>query len=261
MIVRKPKILFYDIESTLLKAWIFDTGKQVIRHGQLVQGFDQFGIICIAYSWLGEDEIHTIDWGYEEQDSESVIQQFDKVVRQADHTIGKNSARFDVKMINSIRALKGLPGYPDWADSSDDLEQQMRKYFRLPSYSLDYISKQLGYGGKDKMEFDDWVNISEKNENGLTSFKKMIEYNIKDVEDTKNVWEDLSHHFDPKFNMNVFLDNREGKCCKQCGSENIFKNGTKFRNLTKYQTYYCKDCGRYAGKSIISKTGKESGIR
>jgi hypothetical protein len=70
----------------------------------------------------------TINWGWHKQDTASVIEKFDKIIKQADITIGKNSDRFDVKHINTQRFLAGLPALPEWASITDDVEKQLRKH-------------------------------------------------------------------------------------------------------------------------------------
>lgn len=262
MTVQKPKILFFDLETRPLQAWIWGPGEQYVGHKNLVKDHDQFGIICIGYAWNDNKPAQCIDWGYGEQSTAKVVEEFDKIAATADLIVGKNSAKFDVKMLNACRMLAGLPGLPTWASSHDDLEQQMRKYFRLPSQSLDYISKQLGIGGKHKMEMQDWIDIVEENENGLKSLKKMVNYCKKDITDTRTLWQTLSQHFDSKFNNARFQG--LGMACKHadCGSANIRNNGTRMAQGTKYQNYICSDCGRYAGKAAISmKTGKVGSIK
>lgn len=255
----KPKILYYDLETSPLQAWIWGCGKQFIGHKQLVKGYQRWGIICATYCWNDNKPAQVIDWGYEEQNTSKVIEEFDKIIKQADWTIGKNSDRFDTKMINSARMFAGLPGMPEWTKYKDDLEVMMRRYFRLPSQSLDYISGQLGFGGKIKMEFQDWIDICEKNKDGETKFKKMLKYGKKDVEDTRALWNKLSEHFEPKFNMATFTN--EALICKyaDCGSANIICNGTRVSAKTRYQCYNCSDCGRYAGRVPLSNVQNKPG--
>lgn len=253
----KAKILFYDIETSPLKAYIWGLGKQVVRHNQLDKEHAQYGIICITYCWNDDKQAQCISWDYDKQDSKEVIKQFDKIIKQADFTIGKNNKRFDEKMINAVRMLKGLPGLPEWTKCSDDLEQQMRRYFRLPSQSLDYISDQLGLGGKIKMEFQDWIDIVEKNKNGKKSLAKMIKYGKKDVEDTRTIWNKLVQHFDPKFNYGVFKHGSHTSACKRCGSTDIRPNGSFMSGSVRRQKFQCKDCRQYAGSRPMDwKKGK-----
>lgn len=284
---KRPLILFYDIETTLLLAYLFSLGKQVVRHTQLLSAFSRWGIICITYCFNDGKPAKVIKWN-PKTGMKGVIEKFDAIIKKCDWSIGKNSDRFDTKMINAIRMFEDLPGLPDWVKYTDDLEKQMRRYFRLPSQSLDYISSQKGNGGKIKMEFEDWIKINnymtvleleEKSsmtyeqqdmldimckhlynktrrvikKEGRESFNKMCKYGTKDVEDTRALWYKLSEHFDPKFNMARYMNEH---VCKHedCGSTNIFKNGTRVAGKTKYQNYYCNDCGRYAGRAPISPT-------
>jgi hypothetical protein len=255
----KPRILFYDLESAPLKAWVWSTGKQYVNHKQLVSNHDRYGIICITYCWNDDKPAQCIDWGYEEQDTAKVVREFDKIISQADFCIGKNSDRFDTKMINAARMFAGLPGNPEWTKYKDDLEVQMRRYFRMPSQSLDYISHQLGLGGKIKMEFQDWIDIVEKNKNGEKALAKMIKYGKKDVVDTRTLWFKLSEHFDSKWNQAVYQGNNLACKHMDCGSTNLANRGSpRISGKTLYQEWRCLDCHRYAGRTILDSKGKIS---
>lgn len=160
--VKEPRVLIYDIETFPLQSWHFSLGKQVLRHGALVAKHDAYDIITIQYQWADKKKVHNLSWLGINSDSSAIIKQFDTVVRQADILIGKNSDRFDSKHINTMRLIHGLPQLPDWATprTRDDVEKQMRKWFYLPSNSLDYIAKLLLKEGKVKMDFSDWISIS-----------------------------------------------------------------------------------------------------
>lgn len=255
--IQLPKILFFDLETSPLKAYIWQLGKQVVRHGQLDKSCSQYGIICCTYCWNDGKPAKALDWGYEEQDTKKVIKEFDEIIKSADIVIGKNNNRFDNKMLNACRMFAGLPGYPEWIKYTDDLERQMRKYFRLPSYALDYVSGQFGLGGKIKMEFQDWIDIVEKTENGEKSFKKMIKYGKKDVEDTRALWNYMSSHFETKINVARYNDIEMG--CRHCGSTNLKKDGTKVSGGCKYQQYECLDCWHYAGRTKLSDLTQREG--
>lgn len=291
MKTNKPKILFYDIETLPLKSYVWGCGDQVVRHPQLMPNGDTWGLICITYCWNDNRPVKIIKCT-PEGGIVSMIEEFDKIIAAADITIGKNSDRFDTKMINTQRMLSGLPGNPSWTKYTDDLEKQMRKYFRLPSQSLDYISNQLGLGGKIKMEFKDWVDIDRyfdylnlerklnclqvgdietllfaycthvfKADNetiiklGTKAFNKMCFYGKKDTRDTRTLWNKLSSHFDSKLNAGAFL--KRDLACKHCGSCNLILNGTRISGKTKWQIYNCKDCGSYAGRGAIKSINKK----
>ena len=248
----KPKILFYDIETKPLKAWIWRPGKQVVRPAQLDTQYNEYDVICISYEWLHTNVKGTLDWGYKAQNSKKMIKRMTELFDEADIVIGKNNKRFDDKHMNTMRLKHGLPGRPDLSSKVDDLESQMRRHFMLASYGLDYFSEILGYGGKTKMCFQDWIDIVEKTKNGEKAFNKMCNYCAKDVHDTKLIWKHCEKHFIPKFNYAAAINDKENIVCTACGSKNVIKNGTRLSGVTKHQHYYCKDHGGYAGKKPIN---------
>lgn len=249
------KTLFYDIETTPLKAYIWRLGDQSVRHGQLIKPNHMYDIISIAYAWDHEEEIHVMGWGFEEQDSEPMLKKFDELIREADVVIGKNSDRFDNKHLNFHRWFHGRDGMPDWTDKADDLEKHLRRNFSMPSQSLDYVSDILGLGGKEKMEFSDWVNIVEKKD--IAAYEKMLHYNKKDVEDTRAIWRYSVKHFKPKYNKGAAkAAEGYGLACTNCGSLDLAKNGTSWSGGVHYQKFMCNTHHGYAGKLIIKTVGE-----
>lgn len=279
----KAKVLIYDIETSPLWARIWRLGDQTVRHGQLVPVGDSYGIISIAYAWNDGSPIKVLSWDMETGSTGGLIEEFDKIIRQADVSIGKNSERFDVKHINTQRLINNLPPLPEWINCTDDMERQMRRFFIFPSYSLDYFSKVFGFGGKVKMEWSDWEAIdnlrvinsirnkerfrvpqlqaicqtlfkndyTEIHRLGKQAFKKMLYYNKKDVSDTRRGWNKIAPHVRPKLNMNAIAraQGLDKLVCTVCGSDKIIKNGTKVQGNQIIQRYHCNAHGGYAGKT------------
>lgn len=284
--VKKPLILFYDLESLPLQAYVWNCGENHIRHQQLLPNKNMWELICITYCW-NDDPVQIIKWT-PEGGTEQMMKEFDLLLEKADHTIGKNSDRFDVKILNAHRMLQGLPGNPSWSKYADDLEKQMRRYFRLPSQSLDYISSQLGVGGKVKMELQDWIDIDRyfdvqkllqdkrldeisinavcNNQYrtsidhilkvGKKAMDKMCFYGKKDTCDTRTLWNKLKKHFEPKLNLATLYNSATDIACRHCNGNNLIKWGTKASGKTLWQTYQCKDCMCYAGRTPIKMTSK-----
>jgi len=247
----EPRVLFFDVETTYLLSRVWRCGDQVIRHDQLVPGYDATDIICIAYAWNDSKPAKVIGWGYNEQDSESVISKFDKIVAQADYVVGKGSDRFDIKHINTQRLLHDLPPMPQWAEYTDDLEKQLKKYFKFPSHALDAVAKQLGYGGKTPMKMQHWIDIVEKT--SRASYRHMLSYCKHDVELTRGIWNRIAKHVKPKFNLTTYLGEN---VCNHCGSKNLRKDGVRYKGKSKYQEWHCKDHQGYAGRTVINNPDK-----
>tara|TARA_R110000868_G_scaffold102014_3_gene280898 strand:- start:1882 stop:2748 length:867 start_codon:yes stop_codon:yes gene_type:complete len=277
-----PVVLFFDIETLPLKTFIWQPGTQYVGHKNLLPSHSMWGLICIQYA-VNDGPVKVLRYD-KHGGTAGMIEAFDKLVAKSDIVLGKNSDRFDIKMLNSMRALLDIPPIVGWEKYTEDLEKQMRRYFRLPSQSLDYISKQLGVGGKVSMEMSDWIAISNYRELtdlkdsgldtkainivskhlfkentkdirilGKAALEKMCHYGAKDTEDTRILWNYLKSHFDPKFNVAKWKEEKHG--CKHCGNTNIKKNGIRVAGKTRYQQFYCNDCGMYAGRSPISKKG------
>ena len=147
---QSKRILFYDVETKPLQAYIWRLGDQVVRHDQLISGHDAYDIICIAYCFNDGKPAKVLHWDYEKQDSSPMLKEFDKVMESADIIIGKNNKAFDDKHLNLLRFVRGHTPLDNLLAKSDDLQVQAKKFFgkALPSQSLDYISKLVGLGGK-----------------------------------------------------------------------------------------------------------------
>jgi len=249
--IKKPRILFYDIETLPLKAYVWGLGKQVVRHQQLVKDYSRYKIMTIQYCWNDKKKATVLKFDFKTQCQKKMLMEFMKVVNEADIVIGKNNKRFDDKHINAQMMFHGLPILKKLVGTTDDLESQMRRHFYLPSHSLDYISNELGLGGKLKMDLDDWISILERDPiKGQKAFDRMCKYGGKDVEDTRELYYRLMPYCTPKFNKSVF-----NGCisCTTCGSTAIIKNGTRISGGTKYQMYACTEHKGYAGKHPINQ--------
>ena len=269
------RLLIYDIETHLaLRARIWRLGENVIRHTQLDKAFSTNEIICIQYKWYGDKTTHVLS-------GTDMIEKFDALVKQSDATIGKNNHRFDVKHINTQRMMQKLPAYPEWTDTSDDLEKQLRKYFDFPSQSLDYVSELLGYGGKIKMDWQQWVEIGDRKhllkykdsklfspkqlefisqteckksyksviKDGLKSLHKMFFYGKKDVRDTEKVLQRVLPYIKLKHNAS------EGEGCTVCGSQDIYPTKKVVIGKTRYKQFHCNKHEGYAGKRPYVSVG------
>jgi hypothetical protein len=233
---KKLKTLIFDVETKPVLAWIWRTGKQYITHDQIKRD-QKFDIICICWKWDGESKIHSLDWGIKKQNSYDMIEKFSKVIETADVCIAHNADKFDIKQINTQRLLHGQ-GPIAWPTSEDTLKQ-IRKYFALPSYSLDYLSKLLTGAGKDRMEFRDWIDIvADKKPKAL---KKMIKYCKRDVLLLQKSWDKIKAFCEPKASAAITSGNLEG--CPRCSSLDKTREGYKILRAGKYQRYQCKSCG------------------
>lgn len=232
----KPKILLFDIETKPVKVWVWRTGKQYVRHPQIVTG-EKFDIICICYKWAHEKTVYALDWGIRKQDSAKMIDKFVEVVEEADVVIGQNSDSFDIKQVNTQRLLHGQP--PIAWPTSEDTMKQIRKHFYVTSSSLDYMSKLLTGSGKDRMEFQDWVDIVERKDPKALS--KMIKYCKKDVVKMQQVWEQIAPYVDVTAHRGLIVGGKK-QDCPSCGHGRIIKDGYRYLKAGTYHRLRCTRC-------------------
>lgn len=233
----KPKVLFLDIETSPIKAWIWRTGKQFISHDQVVKG-DRTKIICIAYKWEHKGRVEALSWNNKTQDCSKLIDSMVKLIEQADVVIAHNGDKFDIKHINTQRLLCNQPPI-SWPTSEDTLKQ-FRQTFSLPTYRLDYISKLLLGEGKSPMAFQDWIDIVENHSE--KALAKMIKYCKRDVKLMAKAYAKVKPFLKPKANRSQII-NHNPSGCPSCGSQKINKRGTSILATGRYPRFFCTACG------------------
>lgn len=304
------KLLVFDIETTILKAYTFRPGNQYVHHGALDEAQREYDIISIGYIDSVTRKSKVLHWGYRGETSNEMVKEFDKVIKhyqdQGYLIFGKNNNNFDNKHINTLRFMNGNEPMPEWTKYVTDMETHFRQNFYFPSQSLDYISKSRGLGGKDKMEREDWIAICDAKRawrmieavgrqyedaknivaalavqafgkplsriiyEGKVALDKMIKYNGKDCEDSLILFEDAIPYLSNFKNLAMTTRTVDENiihgtlACKNCGSENIRKNGVR----GNHQQWLCNSCPvtnsgslRYAGRSLITAKGKLNSIK
>lgn len=220
-IVSPNKILIYDIETTRVKAWVWWSGKQFVSGDSLI---DEPKIITIAYKWLGEDDITVLTWD-EKLSDKQLLEKFLKVYNSADMVIGQNNDRFDNRWVNA-RAMKyGLD--VNTFVRSFDIMRETKRLFRLPSYSMKYITNYLGI--QTKLEHEG-IKMWEKIQTGTPEeqkeyLQKMVEYNRQDIVATEDMYLTLRKYMGHKTHFGV-LNGQERFTCPNCGGKNVYLDRT-----------------------------------
>ena len=231
----KPKRLFYDIETSynIVKAWR-------VGYNLSLQPEDiikERAIITIAYKWEGEDDVTVLSWN--KGCDKKIIEDFVKVMSEADEMVGHNLDRYDTKFIMG-RALKhGIPALPKY--QSTDTLKLAKKHFMLNSNKLDYIAQYLGIGHKTKHRgMPMWDDIILRND--PKALEEMIEYNVQDVFLTEQVYHKLMEYSLPKVN-HASKQTGDKHTCPQCGSDHAELHKTYISGSgVKTRLMGCKSC-------------------
>ena len=231
----KPKRLFYDIETSynIVKAWRIGYNIN-LNMDDIIQ---ERAIITIAYKWEGEEDVTVLSW--DKGCDKKIIEDFVKVMAEADELVGHNVDRYDTKFIMA-RALKHnisvLPKY-----QSTDTLKLAKKHFMLNSNKLDYIAQYLGIGHKTKHRgMPMWDDIILNN--CPKALEEMIEYNVQDVFLTEQVYHKLMEYSLPKVN-HASKQTGDKHTCPQCGSDHAELHKTYISGSgVKTRLMGCKSC-------------------
>lgn len=231
----KPKRLFYDIETSynIVKAWRIGYNIN-LNMDDIIQ---ERAIITIAYKWEGEEDVTVLSWN--KGCDKEIIEDFVKVMAEADELVGHNVDRYDTKFIMA-RALKhNIPVLPKY--QSTDTLKLAKKHFMLNSNKLDYIAQYLGIGHKTKHRgLSMWDDIILRNDS--KALEEMIEYNVQDVFLTEQVYHKLMEYSLPKVN-HASKQTGDKHTCPQCGSVHAELHKTYISGSgTKTRLMNCLDC-------------------
>ena len=231
----KPKRLFYDIETSynIVKAWRIGFNIN-LNMDDIIQ---ERAIITIAYKWEGEEDVTVLSWN--KGCDKEIIEDFVKVMAEADELVGHNVDRYDTKFIMA-RALKhNIPVLPKY--QSTDTLKLAKKHFMLNSNKLDYIAQYLGIGHKTKHRgMEMWDDIILRND--PQALEEMIEYNVQDVFLTEQVYHKLMEYSLPKIN-HASKQTGDKHTCPQCGSNHAELHKTYISSSgTKTRLMNCLNC-------------------
>ena len=210
------RIMIYDIETCRVRAWVWWTGKGYTNHKSLI---DEPKIITISWKWLGEDQIYYVTWDKNHCDKKLMVD-FLKEYNKADMVIGYNNDSFDNRWINA-RAMKHNLDVNIHVKSYDIMKEE-KKVFRVPSYSMAYMSKyssvilKQGHEGIKMWEMIQTGTAEEQAE----YLEKMVIYNIGDIAATEELYLRLRKYFGHRTHLGV-LKGGERFSSPDTGSLNV----------------------------------------
>lgn len=214
----KFKRLFFDIETSpnIVYSWRIGYNINLQPHDII----EERKIICISYKWENEDKIYSLTWDKNQCDK-AMLQEFIKVMNQADEIIAHNGDRFDEKWIRTRCIYHRIPTFPKY--KSLDTLKKAKYGFNFNSNKLDYIAQFLGVGAKVKHDgFDMWKGVLQDD---AESMKEMVHYCEGDIIVLEDVYFTMQNYI--KQNSHVGVHNGEMKyTCPICGSEDVslYKN-------------------------------------
>ena len=238
---QQPKILYFDIETTIAIFAGFQLGKQHVNHSQILK---RPQVMCISWAWNDDKVKHATfdmskyDLFKKDDDADyELLQKFSQEYAKADLVVGQNGKFYDVPWLKTRIIKHKLPPLPEVLH--DDMYQQTKKDVKHISHKLDDVGDFLGYGGKAEHGngMDWWIRIAYGDKKLL---REMVKYCDEDVEKLRKTYKHQLPYVKSALNMATFSGE---VCCPQCSSKDIIKDGFARPGLAKYQRYRCNSCG------------------
>jgi DNA polymerase elongation subunit (family B) len=255
-----PKILILDIETSPLRAYVWNLWKQNIYIDQIISNFF---IISWSAKWLLEDAVFSQCISKEEilvEDDKRIVETLWLLLNQADVVIAHNGSQFDVPKIKSRFLVYGLP--PTTFYQQIDTLKVAKSEFGFSSNKLDALARVLGIEGKMNTDFTLWSDCMRGNEIAL---QYMEEYNRQDVKLLEEVYLCMRPYIKSHPNYNLYIDS-QSPVCPHCGHTELeFVGYYYFTQTGKYRNYRCVSCGALSrerktvfqnSKSILISNGK-----
>ena len=176
-----PKVLYLDIETALMKVYVYDLYVPNKRINKDMIAQNSF-VVTWSAAWLNADNtIRTQMSGTvtpaeaKKQDDKRIIQEIHSLLDECDYAVGHNSNSFDLKILNWRFLLYGLP-FPEYKKIDTF---RLSGQTRPPSRGLEPLSIALGGNPKKGLDRAEWIEIVETGNEKL--LKKARRYCRGDV--------------------------------------------------------------------------------
>lgn len=254
-----PKILFWDLESSLIEGMFFRLWKEnipfnrVTKQSHLLSHSYAFNDGEVIGSRLTPEQVKTGD------DFDLVVKMIE-AINQADLIVTFNGKKFDTKLLNTRALYWGLPpiNYPKHID----LFEQAKRVFKFPSNSMQSVSKYLGLDGKIQTggtllweRCADWSNYQQCN----NALEELMIYGNQDIEATRDLYKRLQGWMKGIPNLatitNVVCETSSLRCI-HCGGDDVFKVDQKtYTSTSSFDLYRCNN-NECRGLSRVTSNGK-----
>ncbi len=242
------KVLYLDIETTPMNAWVWGSWQQNVYIDQIV---DAQRTMCFSAKWAGGDNQFFAEW--DEGGHAGMVEAAHDLLNQADAVVHYYGSKFDIPHLNTEFLKAGMA--PPSPYKQIDLKLAVSKNFKFPSNKLQYVSTLLGLAGKHKTDMDLWLDCMKGDRKQQ---KYMEKYNRQDVDlledlfarllpwvpqlPNRNLYDEHDYTYNEKTGAGKPVPNSS---CPFCGSDDVVRSGFYFTALSKFKQYQCRSCEAY----------------
>lgn len=236
---KHAKILIFDIETTPLEAYVWQTQVWKARIGD-ENVISRWFMLTWSAKWLGENKIMSMRLTGEEalaEDDKRITAGIWGLLDEADIVIAHNGDKFDIPNLNTRFIINGLS--PTRPYRTIDTLKVAQRQFGFTHNSLNALGRLFNLGEKMETGYNLWRRCKNGDDKAL---EIMEEYNCGDVELLESLYIKLRPWIKGHPNVGVYMES-EDKVCAACGSEDIVPDGYYTTNAGKFRAYRCNSCG------------------
>lgn len=253
-----PEITLFDIETSMIPAWIFSTGKQYIGY-KAIEG--KTFMLSWSAKKLMSNEVQLEQLTPEEAlacDDSRIVKLLWDLFDRSDILVGHNSKRFDVPVANTRFIDNGIEGPPSSYDQIDTYVEAKR-HFRFLSNSQDYITKMLKLPEKKATDYSLWRRCMNGDQDALN---EMGQYNIGDVQGLEELYLKFRPWMKSHPNVALYYSGDDVTRCHACGNTHLdWEDGGDYYTRAGYfEGYRCENChiiGR-SRRTSLTKVERDS---
>jgi uncharacterized protein YprB with RNaseH-like and TPR domain len=229
--MKKPKILFFDIETSPNIGYSWGRWEQNIISFQ-----KEWEILSFAWKFQGKKTVRCLTRAdFKDKTDKSLVRMLRAVLNAADVVVAHNGDQFDVKKSTARMIYHGFS--PTKPLKSIDTKKIAKKYFNFNSNSLNDLGTYLGLGKKlNTGGFDLWLGCMA---NDKKSWATMAKYNKQDVVLLEKVYDKFRPWIHNHPNVAKLYNIGE---CPKCTSPNVVKRGIRANTAGLQQQMLCNDC-------------------
>ena len=242
--MNKQKALVLDIETSLMKVYVFELGEQYVGIDQIDE--DWF-VMAWAAKWEGEPDSKLIyrDVRHSIGDDKKMLKELWKLLDEADIIITQNGKKFDSRKINARFMVHGMP--PPKPYSHIDTYRLVKAVAAHTSNKLEYLTKKLNKKHKktSHRKFPGkslWIECMKGN---MEAWNEMKLYNIDDVLSTEELHTNIRAWAPESLPKMYPLAPNETKCTT-CGFIGKMREGRdRIGKRGIYTQNSCPKCGSW----------------
>lgn len=237
---RSPKILLFDLETAPCECYVWNTGKQYIRHNSLIK---KTSILTWSAKWLCDSEVMTgkvSAHAANKRDDSAIVKPLWDLFNESDILIAHNLKGFDKKVANARFIINGLK--PPSPYQMIDTLTVARREFRFASNTLEYLCQILNKNHeKIHTDFNLWVRCVNGDSEAL---QEMLDYNMQDVLALEELYLILRGWIKSHPNVGMYYADM-GDRCPNCGSKRLLEADTYDTPSGRYVAMRCGHCGAF----------------